>query len=171
MDLFDSVRNKNILIQDVGDVSELQRFIGHNVYRRPEPPPDTVDHIDFFAPYFTLQAQERVGINGIYCYSPVLFMLQNRTRADVGQAFAAKRETLQKVFGTLLVFKWETGLNVIDDNYHGVATFYFLGEPIALNNSIVKNTPPAAPLNLNRVLAPNLIKPMQKFFEAAQQAQ
>ena len=158
MDLFDSMKNKNILIQDVGRESELQRFIGHNIYRRSEPLPNTVDHVDFFAPYFTSAAQEKMGLNGIYC-------------VDMVSAFAAKRETLQKVFGNLSVFKWESGLNVLNDNYEGVATYYFLGESIVLKNPIVKETPPASPLKLNSTLSWNLIKSMQDFCEAAQQAQ
>ena len=86
-------------------------------------------------------------------------------------AFAAKRERLQKVFGNLSVFKWESGLNVLNDNYEGVATYYFLGESIVLKNPIVKGTPPASPLKLNSTLSRNLIKSMQDFCEAAQQAQ
>ena len=171
MNLFDSMKNKNILIQDVGREAELQRFIGHNIYRRSEPLPNTVDHVDFFAPYFTSAAQEKMGLNGIYCYSPVLLILQNYTRVDMVSAFAAKRETLQKVFGNLSVFKWESGLNVLNDNYEGVATYYFLGESIVLKNPIVKGTPPASPLKLNSTLSRNLIKSIQDFCEAAQQAQ
>jgi len=93
MNLFDSMKDKHILIQDVGNIEELQRFIGHNIYRRAQPP---ADRIDFFAPYFTLSAKEKVGINGIRCYSPVLLILKDVTVEDVELTFAQEREKLQK---------------------------------------------------------------------------
>ena len=93
MNLFDSMKDKHILIQDVGNIEELQRFIGHNIYRRAQP---SADRIDFFAPYFTLPAKEKVGINGICCYSPVLLILKDVTVEDVELTFAQEREKLQK---------------------------------------------------------------------------
>lgn len=167
MDLFYSMKNKNILIQDVGVESEVQRFIGHNIYRRPEPPPTSVDSIDFFAPYFTSAAQEKIGINGISCYAPVLLILENSTVEDVVKLFIQEREKLQKVFGDLLVSKWESGVKFLADNPKDVSTYYFLGEPIALKSPIVKKTPPSGPLNLNSVLSRNLIKSMSDFCREA----
>ena len=167
MDLFDSMKNKNILIQDVGLEPELQRFIEHNIYRRPEPPPTSVDSIDFFAPYFTTAAQEKIGINGISCYSPVLLILENITVEDVVKLFIQEHKKLQKVFGDLLVSKWESGVKFLADNPKDVSTYYFLGEPIALKRPIVKRTPPSGPLNLNSVLSRNLIKSMADFCREA----
>ena len=167
MKLFDSMKNKNILIQDVGLESEVQRFIGHNIYRRPEPPPTSVDSIDFFAPYFTSAAQEKIGINGISWYSPVLLILENITGDKAVQIFAVAREKLQKVFGDLLVSKWESGVKFLADNPKDVSTYYFLGEPMALKSPIVKKTPPSGPLNLNSVLSRNLIKSMADFCREA----
>ena len=143
MKLFDSMKNKNILIQDVGLESEVQRFIGHNIYRRPEPPPTSVDSIDFFAPYFTTAAQQTRGVNGISRYSPVLLILENITVEDAVKLFIQEREKLQKVFGDSLVSKWESGLKFLNDNPKEVSTYYFLGEPIALKSPIVKKTPPS----------------------------
>ena len=170
MDLFDSMKNKNVLIQDVGLEPELQRFIEHNIYRRPEPPPTSVDSIDFFAPYFTTAAQEKIGINGISCYSPVLLILENITVEDVVKIFIQEREKLQKVFGDSLVSKWESGVKFLTDNPKAVSTYYFLGEPIALKRPMVKRTPPSGPLNLNSVLSRNLIKSMADFCREAAQA-
>ena len=48
--------------------------------------------------------------------------------------------------------------------------YYFLGEPIALRNPILKQNPPAGKLNLNSTLVPNLVKPMIDFCEDAAQA-
>ena len=163
MDLFDSMKDKYILIQDVGNIEELQRFIGHNIYRRDQP---SADRIDFFAPYFTLPAKEKVGINGICCYSPVLLILKDVTVEDVEHTFAQEREKLQRVFGNLPVFKWESGVNLFN-NENKKYTYYFLGESIALTKPILKQNPPAGKLNLNSVLVPNLIKPMADFCEAA----
>ena len=167
MKLFDW-KNKHILIQDVGDMVELQRFIGHNIYRR-DPPP--ADGIDFFAPYFTLAAQETIGLNGICCYSSVLFILEAITVDNAVKIFAADREKLQKVFGNLTVFKWESGINLLNNERDKKYTYYFLDEPITLKNPIVKETPAAAPLKLNRELPRNLTKSMQELYEAAQQTQ
>ena len=166
MNLFDSMKDKHILIQDVGNIEELQRFIGHNIYRRDQPP---ADRVDFFAPYFTLPAKEKVGINGICCYSPVLLILKDVTVEDIEHTFAQEREKLQKVFGNLPVFKWESGVNLLN-NENKKYTYYFLGESIALTKPILKQNPPAGKLNLNSILVPNLIKPMTDFCEEAAQA-
>ncbi len=163
MDLFDSMKDKHILIQDVGNIEELQRFIGHNIYRRDQ---QSADRIDFFAPYFTLPAKEKVGINGICCYSPILLILKDVTIEDVELTFAQEREKLQKVFGNLPVFKWESGVNLFN-NEDKKYTYYFLGESIALTKPILKQNPPEGKLNLNSVLVPNLLKPMADFCEAA----
>nr|WP_314994865.1 hypothetical protein [uncultured Treponema sp.] len=45
MDMFNSMENKQILIQDVGNTEELQRFIGHNIYRRHIAPADRIDFL------------------------------------------------------------------------------------------------------------------------------
>ena len=58
MKLSDAMKNKNILIQDVGKQQEVDRFFYHNVYRRPQYPRQD-QTIDFFAPYFTAAAQEK----------------------------------------------------------------------------------------------------------------
>ena len=164
---FNSMKNKNILIQDVSKTEELQRFIGHNIYRRPQEQSDKVDSIDFFAPYFTLPAKDKMGINGICYYSPILFILENITLANAAKTFAAEREKLQKVFGNLSVSKWESGLNLLNDNPAEPSTYYFLGEPIALKKPILKQNPPSGALNLNSILSWNLIKPMSAFCEDA----
>ena len=167
MDMFNSMENKQILIQDVGNTEELQRFIGHNIYRRHIAP---ADRIDFFAPYFTLPAKEQVGLNGICYYSPVLFTLENTTVNDVVKTFALAREKLQKLFGNVLVFKWECGLDMRNNEQNKKYIYYFLGEPIALRNPILKQNPPVGKLNLNSTLVPNLVKPMIDFCEDAAQA-
>lgn len=120
----------------------------------------------FFAPYFTLPAKEKAGVNGICWYSPVLLILKDVTVEDAIKTFAQERERLQKVFGNVLVFKWECGLDM-RNNEDKKYIYYFLGEPIPLSRPVLKNTPAADLLNLNNELSRNLTKPMMDFCEAA----
>lgn len=99
MDLFASLERKRILIQDLKYIIELQRFFGHNIYKRKDPPPSkdktkTNIDIDFFAPYFTRDTKKVIGKNGIYCYAPVLLFFA--IRAAIRKSFLQNGEKLWK---------------------------------------------------------------------------
>ena len=166
MDLFDSLERKTILIQDVSLLAELQRFFGHNIYRRDEPPRSDSD-IDFFAPYFTLPAKETIGKNGIYCYAPVLLFFRD-TLGTMKKLFAERRDELEKLFGSALVMKWEYGLCFDKEELETEKTYYFLGEPIWLSEPIVKVSPKAEgkqahAMEIKNQIVRNLVKPMSDF--------
>ena len=166
MDLFDSMKRKNILIQDVSDLIELQRFFGHNIYKRKDPPFAETD-IDFFAPYFTLPAKEAMGKNGIYCYAPVLLFFRD-TGGNTEKLFAKRRKALEEMFGSALVMKWEYGLCLDEEERETEKTYYFLGEPIWLSEPIVKVSPKAEgkqahAMKIKNRIVRNLIKSMSDF--------
>ncbi len=166
MDLFDSLERKRILIQDVSDLIELQRFFGHNIYKRKDPPLADTD-IDFFAPYFTLTAKEEMGKNGIYCYAPVLLFFCD-TGGNTEKLFAERRKALEEMFGSALVMKWEYGLCLDEEERETEKTYYFLGEPIWLSEPIVKVYPKAEgkqahTIGIRNWIGANLVKPMSDF--------
>ena len=174
MDLFDSLERKRILIQDVSDLIELQRFFGHNIYKRKDPPPSkdkdktkTNIDIDFFAPYFTRDTKKVIGKNGIYCYAPVLFFFRD-TGGNTKKLFTKRRKALEEMFGSALVMKWEYGLCLDEEERETEKTYYFLGEPIWLSEPIVKVSPKADgkqahAMKIKNQIVRNLVKSMSDF--------
>ncbi len=182
---FDSIKRKKILIQDVSDLIELYRFFGHNIYKRKDPPPyknktknktkiDANIDIDFFAPYFTHNAQKKIGKNGIYCYAPVLFFFRD-TGGNTRKLFTKRRKALEEMFGSALVMKWEYGLCLDEEERETEKTYYFLGEPIWLSEPILKVSPKAEgkqahAMKIKRQIVHNLVKPMSDFCKDVVQA-
>lgn len=174
MGLFASLERKNILIQDVSDLIELQRFFGHNIYKRKDPPPSkdkdktkTNIDIDFFAPYFTRDTKKVIGKNGIYCYAPVLLFFRD-TGGNTKKLFAKRRKALEEMFGSALVMKWEYGLCLDEEERETEKTYYFLGEPIWLSEPIVKVSPKADgkqahAMKIKNQIVRNLVKSMSDF--------
>ena len=174
MDLFDSLERKRILIQDVSDLIELQRFFGHNIYKRKDPPPSkdkdktkTNIDIDFFAPYFTRDTKKVIGKNGIYCYAPVLLFFRD-TGGNTKKLFTKRRKALEEMFGSALVMKWEYGLCLDEEERETEKTYYFLGEPIWLSEPIVKVSPKADgkqahAMKIKNQIVRNLVKSMSDF--------
>ena len=176
MDLFDSLERKRILIQDLKYIIELQRFFGHNIYKRKDPPPSkdktktktNIDiDIDFFAPYFTRDTKKVIGKNGIYCYAPVLFFFRD-TGGNTRKLFTKRRKALEEMFGSALVMKWEYGLCLDEEERETEKTYYFLGEPIWLSEPIVKVSPKADgkqahAMKIKNQIVRNLVKSMSDF--------
>ena len=172
MDLFASLERKRILIQDLKYIIELQRFFGHNIYKRKDPPPSkdktkTNIDIDFFAPYFTRDTKKVIGKNGIYCYAPVLLFFRD-TGGNTKKLFAERRKALEEMFGSALVMKWEYGLCLDEEERETKKTYYFLGEPIWLSEPIVKVSPKAEgkqahAMKIKNRIVRNLIKSMSDF--------
>ena len=160
------MKRKKILIQDVSDLIELQRFFGHNIYKREDPPLFDTD-IDFFAPYFTLPAKEAMGKNGIYCYAPVLLFFRD-TGGNTEKLFAERRKALEEMFGSAFVMKWEYGLCLDEEERETEKTYYFLGEPIWLSEPLLKVSPKAEgkqahTIGIHNWIGANLVKPMSDF--------
>ena len=174
MDLFASLERKRILIQDLKYIIELQRFFGHNIYKRKDPPPSkdkdktkTNIDIDFFAPYVTRDTKKVIGKNGIYCYAPVLLFFRD-TGGNTKKLFAERRKALEEMFGSALVMKWEYGLCLDEEERETKKTYYFLGEPIWLSEPIVKVSPKADgkqahAMKIKNQIVRNLVKSMSDF--------
>lgn len=168
------MERKKILIQDVSDLIELQRFFGHNIYKRKDPPlPDT--DIDFFAPYFTLPAKEAIGKNGIYCYAPILLFFHD-TGSNTKNLFAERRKELEEMFGSAFVMKWEYGLCLKEEEHETEKTYYFLGEPIWLSEPILKVSPKAEgkqahTIGIHNWIGHNLVIHMSDFCKDVVQAE
>ena len=161
MKLSDAMKNKNILIQDVGEQQEIDRFFQHNVYRRPQYPRKDKT-IDFFAPYFTAAAQQKIVVRGISCYAPILTRYSGQPSA-VQKYISQHKSEFEIQFGSQLVHKWESGLQIADDSSE--QTYYFLGEPIDIPNPILKET--SGILRLSPQLPGNMLKPMSDFCNVA----
>ena len=157
---------------------ELQRFFGHNIYKRKDPPPSkdktktktdaNIDiDIDFFAPYFTHNAQKKIGKNGIYCYAPVLFFFRD-TGGNTKKLFTKRRKALEEMFGSAIIRKWEYGLCLDEEERETKKTYYFLGEPIWLSEPLLKVSPKADgkqahTIGIHNWIGANYVKPMSDF--------
>ena len=168
MDLFNLMKGKQVLIQDVGERVELTRFFAHNIYRRNEPPKDG-KVADFFAPYFTIPAENKINMRGICMYSPVLFVYsgtKDEIKKDLPEYFNKLKE--KRCFNEKLLSKWLLGIEFsASDVTNETYTYYFLGEPVELPKRIVKKTEEyKGILNLNKELPRNLLRDMDLFYKA-----
>jgi len=119
---------REILIQDLGDATELQRFSEFNVYRRDE----TFVTPLYFAPYFTRDnpANQPEGISrlskvlGILTFNPI--QAQNVTN-DL-HSFS-KSEAL--------INKWQQGI-ALGDQADRLHTYFFLDDPLVFQSPLRK---------------------------------
>jgi hypothetical protein len=122
---------KEILIQDLGDEKEIERFKKFHIYRRGI----TFGSPLYFAPYFTRKAKQEEG-EGIAYLSKVLGVLTLNPKnienfeADLLR-FANKEQST--------VEKWKKGVLFNDKDVDNIYTFYFLGEPLRLNSNLLKD--------------------------------
>lgn len=118
---------REILIQDLGDATELRRFTDFNVYRRDE---SYVTPL-YFAPHFTRYA---TGFpEGISCLSKVLGILTFNPTAtqDI-------RGDLQSYAGdAALVDKWYQGVQ-LGSQPDTMQTYFFLDNPLKLRKPLRK---------------------------------
>jgi hypothetical protein len=118
---------REILIQDVSEANEIQRYNEHFVYRRDV----TFGSPLYFAPYFTKGSGEKVGITRLSKVLGVLTIKPN----DIENF---KDELLSFAnFDASLVEKWSTcgDSNNSDTSY----TYYFLAAPVKLNRPLTKD--------------------------------
>ena len=118
---------KEILIQDLSRPQEIKRYKDNNVYRRDV----TFGSPLYFAPYFTKGAKQPEGI--VYL-SKVLGVLTVRPQdvpnfEDELLLYADEDATL--------VRKWLAGIGT--ETSKEPYTYYFLAEPVLLNNPLLKD--------------------------------
>lgn len=122
---------KEILVQDLSNPTELRRWKNHGVYRRNV----TFGTPLYFAPYFTQDVDASMG-RAMQYISPVLGVLTLRPRevdeyaTDI-QSFADDKERVEK---------WITGVTLGDAEHQKTEyTFYFLGDSVELPRPLLKD--------------------------------
>lgn len=123
-----NLRNqKEILIQDLGDKSELNKFKNCNIYRRDK----IFGSPLYFAPYFTRNSGE---VEGITYLSKVIGIISAKPNEifsfqDELKTFAGKKNHLPD--------KWLSGVKL--DSEDSVFTYFFLDDPVALPKPLLKD--------------------------------
>ena len=121
---------KEILIQDVSDSNEIERFKKHQIYRRNQ----TFGSPLYFAPYFTNNAKQEEGL-GISYLSKILGIL------------TLKPKDIRNFEGDLISFcrdkqivnNWISGVESNDQESNEIFTYYFLDKPLRLNKNLLKD--------------------------------
>ncbi len=120
---------KEVLIQDLSDPDEIDRYINCRVYRRDV----TFGSPLYFAPYFTRKASRDEG-EGVCYLSKVLGVLTVRS-----EELSSFKDELLIYSGndSEQVSRWLSGVdqNSTKDPY----TYYFLAEPVKLNKPLLKD--------------------------------
>jgi hypothetical protein len=120
---------KEILVQDLGKETEIKRYRNNQVYRR-----DIVFGSPlYFAPYFTRKSKQNEG-EGIAYLSKILGILSlnpnNIDNYDDELTKFSRDGKLRK--------RWKKGVKL--DNEHKTFTYFFLDEPLRLNNPLKKDS-------------------------------
>lgn len=122
---------KEILVQDLSNPLELDRYLKHSIYKRDV----TFGSPLYFAPYFTRNVDEAIG-KGIMYLSPVRGVL------------TLKPSEIDEYLNDLKSFsenpdqvkRWIQGVKKGNKAYQKKEqTFYFLGEPVELPISLLKD--------------------------------
>lgn len=119
---------KEILIQGLGDLTEIKRFNEFRIYRRDQ----TFGTPIYFAPYFNRASEE---IEGITKLSKILGILTFKPddienfRSDL-ESFSDDPETVNM---------WIDGINLGNDNKDFIYTYYFLDEPLTFKTPLRKD--------------------------------
>lgn len=120
---------KEVLVQDLSEPNEIDRYINFRVYRRDV----TFGSPLYFAPYFTRNAKREEG-EGISYLSKVLGVLT--VRPDELLSFRDEL-LLYANNDDDQVTRWLGGVkNELTNDPH---TYYFLAEPVRLNKSLLKD--------------------------------
>lgn len=124
---FRMANRKEILVQDLSDPTELNRFERNCVYKR-----DPVFGSPlYFAPYFTRTSGRVEGISQLAKVLGVLTMkpTEFETLSDSVKAFSDGDEKLFE--------KWKDGIESVAEDTK--FTFYFLSEPVQLVSPLLKD--------------------------------
>lgn len=119
---------KEILIQGLGDQTEIKRFNDYRVYRRDQ----TFGTPIYFAPYFNRGSGQ---IEGITKLSKILGILTFKP-GDV-ENYRSDLESFSK--DKNIVDTWMKGIKLGKDNKNTVYTYYFLDEPLTFTKPLKKD--------------------------------
>jgi hypothetical protein len=119
---------KEVLIQDVSNPKEIKRFKEHFMYRRNE----TFGIPLYFAPHFTRNAKQPEG-EGISYFSKVLGTITMKP----SEIDNLRTELSKFTSNHDLIEAWVRGVHEDDEDY--AYTYYFLAEPVQLNNPLRKD--------------------------------
>jgi phage regulator Rha-like protein len=121
---------KEILIQDLSDETELERYREHNLYRRDQ----TFGTPLYFAPYFTISANQPEG-EGISYLSKVLGVLTLvPNEIDNYEIDLRRFKNDNEIVG-----KWIQGVKLNSAEITDSLTYYFLDEPVTINENLLKD--------------------------------
>ena len=120
---------KEILIQDLGDDLEIERFEKYHLYRRDE----TYGSPLYFAPYFTRVSGKTEGVSYV---SKILGILTIKP-----SEFELFEEELKKMSANSknLVTLWQKGISIKKDKSDTKFTYYFLDKPYKFNSPLLKD--------------------------------
>ncbi|MCK4339629.1 MAG: hypothetical protein KAW87_06555 [Candidatus Cloacimonetes bacterium] len=121
---------KEILIQDISNSKEIERFRNYRIYRRNQ----TFGSPLYFAPYFTKNANQPEGL-GIKYLSKILGILTLSPR-DIKNF---ECDLLRFCPDKQIVEKWIKGVSFNDNDSDEIFTYYFLDEPMKLNKNLLKD--------------------------------
>jgi len=123
------IHMREILVQDLGNVTEVKRFRQYNVYRRDE---SFITPL-YFAPYFTRnnKAKEPEGITSLSKVLGVLTLNPTKVQ-NVESDLRAFTKTEQ------LIQTWRQGIRLgnEDDNLY---TYFFLDNPVSFARPLMKS--------------------------------
>lgn len=119
---------KEILIQDLKDKIEIERFQNFGVYRRDQ----TFGTPIYFAPYFTRGATQQEGITNLSKIVGILTLTPNDIdtfRSDL-EAFSQDKKQVDN---------WISGVKHGNDNKDAIFTYYFLDTPLVFKSPLRKS--------------------------------
>jgi hypothetical protein len=121
---------KEILIQDLSDETELIRYRQHNLYRRDQ----TFGTPLYFAPYFTRSANQPEG-EGISYLSKILGVLTLiPNEIDNYEIDLRRFKNDNEIVG-----KWIKGVKLNSSEITESLTYYFLDESVTINENLLKD--------------------------------
>jgi len=118
---------KEILIQDLKDQTEIERFQKFGIYRRDQ----TFGTPIYFAPYFTRGATCQEGIMNISKILGILTLTPN----DI-ETFRSDLESFSE--NPVQVDNWINGIKLGNNNDLSTYTYYFLDNPLQLKTPLRK---------------------------------
>lgn len=121
---------KEILIQDLSDKTELERYRKHNLYRRDQ----TFGTPLYFAPYFTRSANQPEG-EGISYLSKILGVLTIIPNEIDNYEIDLRRFKDDNE----IVTNWIKGVKLNSAEITETLTYYFLDEPVTINDNLLKD--------------------------------
>ena len=141
---------KEILVQDVGDSEQIKNFLDNNLYRRSE---SSSGIPLYFAPYFTKNSGETVGISYISRILGIL-VIHPKIKGNIKDQLSSFSEDDDGIPNLDLVKKWERGLR--NEVYKtDELTYYFLADPVKLKNPLLKSKISDSKGWIGGLIAPN----------------